>query len=391
VRNRIHVVSIGLDAEEDPYEIFESLNGKTEPLTPADFVRNYVMMRFRHAIEPGGEQQQIYDWYWKPIEDLLANYLTSFLRHYHMKDGKDVRESGVYAAAKERFSKAKTPVDVRAELADLRRHAGYYKCFLDPTLETRIVIADRLRALSRVDVSTCYPLLLNGFAFADELRVSEDELGDVLKIIESFVFRRMICGIPANLLGRIFLQLARELEVDPPSSRIAKWLQNKLLAGSVNRRWPTDEEVTTACKTQPQYGRKSTSPVLIRLEESYGHKEPVDLTSVTIEHIMPQTLTEGWQTMLGETWKQDYNELCHNLGNLTLTAYNSEAGQEWEQKRSVYAESNVVMTKRLAVEPDWTAHKIRTRANRLAEEICKLYPRPASREDSAAQAPHLPN
>ena len=208
VRTHLNVVSIGLDAEEDPYEIFESLNYKGQPLTPADLVRNHVMMRFRHAIEPGGEQQQIYDGYWKPIEDLFKDKLTSFLRHYYMKEGEDVRETGVYAAAKRRFNKAETPEEVRAELDRLRRHARYYKCFLDPSLETRMPIADKLRALSRVDVSTSYPLLLKVFAVADELRISEGELGDVLKTLESFVLRRMICGIPGNSLGRIFLQCA---------------------------------------------------------------------------------------------------------------------------------------------------------------------------------------
>lgn len=127
VRTRLNVVSIGLDAEEDPYEIFESLNYKGQPLTPADLVRNHVMMRFRHAIEPGGEQQQIYDGYWKPIEDLFKDKLTSFLRHYYMKEGEDVRETGVYAAAKRQFNKAETPEEVRAELDRLRRHARYYK------------------------------------------------------------------------------------------------------------------------------------------------------------------------------------------------------------------------------------------------------------------------
>ena len=56
----LQVVMINLSNDDDPYLIFESLNFKGEPLTQADLVRNYVLMRFRHSIDSGGEQQRIY-------------------------------------------------------------------------------------------------------------------------------------------------------------------------------------------------------------------------------------------------------------------------------------------------------------------------------------------
>ena len=50
----LQVVMINLGDADDPYLIFESLNFKGEPLTQADLVRNYLLMRFRHSISTGG-------------------------------------------------------------------------------------------------------------------------------------------------------------------------------------------------------------------------------------------------------------------------------------------------------------------------------------------------
>jgi uncharacterized protein with ParB-like and HNH nuclease domain len=56
----LQAVMINLGESDDPYLIFESLNFKGEPLTQADLVRNYLLMRFRHSIVAGGDQERIY-------------------------------------------------------------------------------------------------------------------------------------------------------------------------------------------------------------------------------------------------------------------------------------------------------------------------------------------
>ncbi|HWZ43707.1 MAG TPA: DUF262 domain-containing protein [Candidatus Saccharimonadales bacterium] len=87
----LQVVMINLGDADDPYLIFESLNYKGEPLTQADLVRNYVLMRFKNSLGSGGEQEQVYFKLWKPIQESLADSLTEFLRHYAMKEGEEVK------------------------------------------------------------------------------------------------------------------------------------------------------------------------------------------------------------------------------------------------------------------------------------------------------------
>ena len=55
------VVSIVLDADDNPYLVFESLNAKGRPLTQADLIRNYFFMRIHID-----KQDEVYNLYWGP-------------------------------------------------------------------------------------------------------------------------------------------------------------------------------------------------------------------------------------------------------------------------------------------------------------------------------------
>ncbi|OCX63328.1 hypothetical protein BFM98_14040 [Lysinibacillus sp. AR18-8] len=74
--------------------------------------------------------------------------------------------------------------------------------------------------------------------------------------------------------------------------------------------------------------REKCKFILSVLEDSFGHKEKVDLTKATIEHIMPQTLTECWKQELGSDFEDAHAKYIHIIGNLTLSGYNSELSNE---------------------------------------------------------------
>lgn len=69
--------------------------------------------------------------------------------------------------------------------------------------------------------------------------------------------------------------------------------------------------------------------ILERLEnwnnrEQIAVEEQIDDGTLTIEHIMPQTLTEEWKEALGMGWELTHTKYVDTLGNLTLSAYNSD-------------------------------------------------------------------
>ena len=128
----LQVVMINLSDDDDPYLIFESLNFKGEPLTQADLVRNYLLMRFQHSISSGGEQERVYLKYWVPMEESLKSNLTEFLRHYAMKDGDNIKKGGIYAAIKARLKDMSSTEDVESEVQSMRKFGNFYKKFLFP-------------------------------------------------------------------------------------------------------------------------------------------------------------------------------------------------------------------------------------------------------------------
>jgi hypothetical protein len=130
----LQAVMINLGESDDPYLIFESLNFKGEPLTQADLVRNYLLMRFRHSVSAGGEQERIYTQYWQSMEGRLGDGLTSFLRHYAMKSGDNIYLGGVYAATKKQFLTLNAPEEVEIEIIDMCDFASYYALILNPDL-----------------------------------------------------------------------------------------------------------------------------------------------------------------------------------------------------------------------------------------------------------------
>lgn len=64
ITTKLSIVSIVLDATDNPYLVFESLNHKGKPLSVADLIRNYVFMNI-HV----DHQEDIYNDIWKPMQD----------------------------------------------------------------------------------------------------------------------------------------------------------------------------------------------------------------------------------------------------------------------------------------------------------------------------------
>lgn len=109
----LSIVSVVLSANDDPYLVFESLNAKGRALTQADLIRNYFFMRIHTD-----KQDAIYAKYWQPMQDLLGENLTEYIRHYLTKNGIDVKQSDIYFQLKEKISQS----DALSHLQDLYKH-----------------------------------------------------------------------------------------------------------------------------------------------------------------------------------------------------------------------------------------------------------------------------
>jgi uncharacterized protein with ParB-like and HNH nuclease domain len=364
INSRLSVVSIVLDHDDNPHLVFESLNAKGRPLTQADLIRNYFFMRI-HV----DQQEELHEKYWQPMQLALGDNLTECIRHYLMRNGSIVKQNDVYFTLKDRVGQA----DAFAALKDIAMFAGYYEKLIKPEKEANTRIQSLLTRINRLEVTTAYPFLLNCYHDYSEGRLNADNFEAVLQTLENFVIRRFVCNIPTSELNKIFPQLYAQALIRNPASfpdGVQKVLQS--------RGYPKDSEFRTRLIESKLYGAgertTKTKLILESLESSFGHHEQVPYSSLTIEHVLPQTLTEWWQEHLGDEWLADHELYLHTLGNLTLTAYNSELSNDsYPEKKVRFATSHVELNRYFELIQNWNRESIEARSKVLAEQAIRVW------------------
>jgi uncharacterized protein with ParB-like and HNH nuclease domain len=201
IRNNLVLVSIVLDKDDNPYLIFESLNAKGERLTQTDLIRNFVFMRI-HV----NDQERMFNEHWRPMQERLGEDLTEFIRHFLMRDGKNVKQSDIYYTLKESIEDQPDEEIIRL-LHKVAAYSRYYTKLLDPSEERSGRISARMTRLNRFEATTAYPFLLNVYHDYETGELSEDDFVAILDILETFLIRRFVFGVPTHGLNRIFSSL----------------------------------------------------------------------------------------------------------------------------------------------------------------------------------------
>lgn len=381
---KLLMVDIALEKEHDnPQLIFESLNSTGLDLSQADLIRNYVLMG-----QPSGLQKEIYTNSWYPLEQSFPadaqNRFDSFMRDYlTMKSGQIPKLDRVYESFK---TLAQSSALDSAELvADIYGHSkNWVKLAFDRAdePELRQAIAD----LNQLKVDVAYPFLLEVMDDHDEGTVSDADLVAVIRLAESYVFRRALAGIPTNTLQKTFATLSREIDKD----NYLESLKAAFLLKESYARMPSDAEVRSALLVKDVYNFRGRNYLLGKLE-NHERKERVDVLGYTIEHVLPQNpgLSPEWQEQLGLDWKTVQEKYLHTLGNLTLTGYNAELSdrpfREKLRMKGGFRDSPLRLNHYLAGLEHWDEGAIQKRATLLADQVLAIWPAPELSEQTLAK------
>lgn len=132
-------------------------------------------------------------------------------------------------------------------------------------------------------------------------------------------------------------------------------------------------------KIIPSNMNELTSYLLLSIENHHYSKGRINLKSLSREHICPQNLNDKWKPFFTEEEHHDY---LHSLGNLTLTAYNSEYSdlsfKEKKHMENGFLEDKLYLSKSICEYTTWTVDSIRQRTEKLAEELCEIFSIPAN-------------
>lgn len=371
---KLQIVNITLDRSvDDAQAIFESLNSTGKELSESDLIRNYVLM----GLEPT-EQTYVYEHLWRPMELLFVyetqdSVMDRFFRDYlTMKITRIPKQDRVYEEFKLYHLNCEFGT-IRELCQDLLTYAKYYtdmvfKRSSNPSLKSLYEDINDLR----MEVS--YPFLLKVHNDYAEGIISEDDLKLIISLCISYVFRRSICDIPTNSLNKTFATLRNEIRPDDYVNSIKAFFVMR----DDYKEFPNDDKFTAAFVSRDIYTMRSRNFILSHLE-NYGNKAPIIIENYTIEHIMPQnsSLSPEWQQMIGANWREVQKTYLHTIGNLTLTAYNSEMSDHpFMVKMDMeggFKESALRLNAYVVKLTEWNEQRIKERALLLADKAKQIW------------------
>lgn len=374
---KLQIVNITLDRSvDDAQAIFESLNSTGKELSESDLIRNYVLM----GLEPA-EQTYVYEHLWRPMELLFvyetqASAMDRFFRDYlTMKMTRIPKQNRVYEEFKLYHLNCEFGT-IRELCQDLLTYAKYYT---DMTFKrsNNPVLKSLYEDINDLRMEVSYPFLLKVHHDCEDGVILEDELEQIIRLCISYVFRRSICDIPTNSLNKTFATLKNEIKSEDYVNSIKAFF----IMRDDYKEFPDDDKFTMAFVTRDIYNMRSRNFILSHLE-NYGNKAPIIIENYTIEHIMPQNsnLNFEWQQMLGPDWREIQKTYLHTIGNLTLTAYNSEmSDRPFMVKMDMeggFKESALRLNSYIVKLTEWNEQRIKERAVLLADKAKQIWAYP---------------
>lgn len=391
---RINVAIIFLDERpfkgEDPQIIFETLNSLGKPLTLSDLIRNYVLLNMDSA-----HQAIMYETIWYPhIELPLSGSTSDFFRDFlqykkstSIKAVSDNNTKELYANFKNFVEESYTTH--KAFIDDIVKYVKLYTWIMQEEIAETISsdkikdsqIKELLRNIFHDIKTEAFKPFILGLLYYHQNKtttvlLSDDNFIAILQIIRTYLIRRRVAKLTQGenrnivlLCNRIHDLVQKKIEmIDLLSSMFYKM------------RLPNDDEIRQVLMISKFYEDfKTYGKFILGKIEEYNAKVPVDFrnSKVTIEHIMPQTLSDEWKAMLGTHYEEIYKTYLHNIGNLILTEFNSEIGNKpFKDKKTKLHTSSLYYRLEIVEYAVWNEDSIKQHQSNMINWFLQTFPLP---------------
>jgi hypothetical protein len=412
ITQQLELVRIDLDQDDDPQIIFETLNARGARLLPGDLVRNFLFLEATRKYQAQAEVEKLYSAYWQQYDDTESSafwksevrqgrissqrfeyFLFHFLVSQLKRPDEEIQLGYLYQAFGDWWKK-ESGGDVEKVLQLLLKYSSFYRRLVEPTTTTdrMALFGRRLRIL---DIGTIYPLLL--FLFVEREEQTAAEADGIITDLESYLVRRVICGLPSNSYNVKFLRMLTNLRSTEVITR--QTVQDYLLnLSGPTAEWPSDELFCHRWLTTRAYLGMTKPRIRMILEAiewqqytKFQESARPPLDAATIEHILPQTPTkEEWPLEVSpEADKVELEQAhllrgdrMHSFGNLTLVTspLNSWlSNSAFHIKEKELSSQSTLMLNRYFTQynvKEWDMEAIKKRGEKLFEIVDDIWPRP---------------
>ncbi|WKD60352.1 hypothetical protein CCICO_01490 [Corynebacterium ciconiae DSM 44920] len=379
---RLEAMILDLEHHDDPQRIFESLNSTGKKLKESDKIRNLVLMGLDSK-----NQDSLYEHFWNPMERNVSFDTDSFVRLYLVSKTRRIpRKDHIYDEFRRYLASYSAEGGVKSLLKELLDYSQFFKEL--NTATTGIHRADvRLSRYNIMGREIAMPFLMPLVGGMHSGEVTADDFADVIEIIDAYVLRRTVVGLQSNALNKIFATLYNEALLIRAEGTSFKDAVSYLLLrrADTSGQFPTDEWFGEEFATRnmynlSQYYRRYVFECL----ENYSSQDNRDIAArlesgeLSVEHIMPQTLSKTWRAELGPEAEEIHKTWLHRIGNLTVTGYNSSYSNEsFARKKSVeggFNESPYRLNHVLKQTDTWDVEHMKKRTDELVRLALEYWP-----------------
>lgn len=375
---RFSIVYIKLDERDNAQQIFESINSIGERLTASDLIRNFIMMN-----KSNEEQTNLYNNYWRKLEDVFDNskdmedffryYLSAVSYEYYLKHV-------LYQAFKDYYNLEKENNTDAQLLEKLVRYAYYFNNLYYKKPEGKYIKI--LTDFQNIESMMPAPLVLGIYDLYDQKKViNEEQFYKIIEIINIYLIRRYFNNDDTSRITKSFpyflrsiIKIANKNGYENIIDIVTYVLVTK--NQSNNMALPTDKALINKLLHTNAYSLRMTRWLLEKIE-NHNNSASLDMNKLSIEHIMPQTITPYWENAAGVTG-EEYTQLVNTLGNLTLVSKidNSKAGnKDFETKKKILRDTlHIHMNKEIDALSEWNSQTINNRSKKLINVLIDMYP-----------------
>lgn len=368
ISGKLSFVTINLRTPTAAPAIFERLNARGEKISVSDLVRNEV---FSRVADDPMTAKNIFDSHWEPfIGKFNKNNveLENFLFPYGLTIDPNITKAELFQALRASWGIQGNPRDIISSME--RFTPGFFMLESGkPISDLPDIVSDALADLH--DLGAPSSIYSFTFLLIDAVRREEmDALvaANVFQLIETFLFRRAICGVEPTGLHAVFKGLWNEagrtkLNVDSVKQCITR---------RTTVPWPNNVDFENGIINGALYGRR-VAKYAVRQHELWTHGEsPKD--DFEIEHIFPRTPGSKWHVPDADEFQRVVDS-WGNLIPLTGAMNPGVSNSDFAAKSSKYASAVFASAREIASRHnEWDCNSIRARSKEIAQWALTRWP-----------------
>ncbi len=374
---QIYVVRIELDDYDDAQQIFESINSTGEKLTAADLIRNFIMMNKSNDV-----QEDIYNSYWLKLERIFpeSKKMAEFFRFYlAAKTYVLIPDKDLYESFKIYWKNLTASISHDVMLVDILNYAKHFeRLYLARSVDE---LGEALMDYRRMQSFMPAPFMMQILEYLRCGSITDKQASAILQLLNTYLVRRYIAGQDTSAISRFFPSFLKNVvnRLEKSSFNEVVDICTYYLVNDTRTKstfMPDDNQVRSYLLTANAYTLQNIRWLLDKIENA-GNPVKLDLSALSIEHIMPQTPNDYWNAV-AKLSPEQYDVSVNKLGNLTLAAIPDNSKMQnynFDYKKSVLESTkHLRMNASIYAKTSWTVDDIGRRTEELTDKILELFP-----------------